>query len=407
MILKDYNTKQPLTYFSNKEVIHIPDQFIKKPFFAMWVSNVMNIDLPIIEDIIDYQNKIIEMLDVAKSYHITDLMFQVRTTNDAFYESKLNPYSRFLTGQEGKKPPIDIMKWIIEQTHKAGIKFHAWCNPYRISVRKDLSVDAYLDTCDDLNFAKKNPHLIITDPEGKMILNPARQEVKDFIIESMIEIIQSYDVDGIHFDDYFYPYGGLSEERNDLKEFDQRIDLSQSLGDFRRQQVTDVIDGVHKALKNMNPNIRFGVSPFGIWKTKANDPEGIDIDPKCGQSFYGQYADAKLWVEKKMLDYIVPQVYWDFSHHLAPFADIVRWWAEVCKNSEVDLYIGHGPYRLGTEGGFLNPLEIVNQIAYAASFEQVKGHVFFTYNTFISTGKQLVGMQSLKKALERDGHEKN
>jgi uncharacterized lipoprotein YddW (UPF0748 family) len=399
MKLKHPSTQQTLTYFNSDEPIIIPDTFSKKPFFAMWVSNVLNIDLPILTDLESYKKLILEMLDVAISYQITDIMFQVRTTNDAFYASKLNPYSRYLTGKEGIKPPIDIMRWIIDETHKKGIKFHAWCNPYRISMIKDLSIDAYLETCDDLNFAKKHRHLIVTDKEGKMILNPASPEVKQFIIDTMVELASDYPVDGIHFDDYFYPYHGLSDDHNDLAYFEKRIDQLQNLDDFRRQQVTDVIDGVHKALKKLNPNIRFGVSPFGIWKTTASDPMGIPIDPKCGQSYHGQYADAKLWVEKEMIDYIVPQVYWDFAHSLAPFADIVKWWASVCKDSSVDLYIGHGAYRLGKDGSYKDPMEIVNQINYAASFEAVKGHVFFTYKTFISKDEPYEGMQKLKEAL--------
>ena len=399
MNIKHPKTKQALTYFNSDEVITIPNQFIKKPFFAMWVSNVRNIDLPVLTDLDRYKKQIIDMLETAKAYHITDIMFQVRTTNDAFYASKLNPYSRYLTGKEGLNPPIDMMRWIIEETHKAGIKFHAWCNPYRISVEKNMSIEDYLKTCDDLNYAKKHPELIVTDPEGQMILNPASSEVKAFIIDTMVELAQTYPIDGIHFDDYFYPYGGLSEDRNDLSYFEKRKDQSQSLGDFRREQVTDVIEGVYKAIKKVNPAVLFGVSPFGIWKTTSTDPTGIPIDPKCGQSYHGQYADAKHWVEAHMLDYIVPQVYWDFAHKLAPFADIVRWWANVCKDSKVDLYIGHGAYRLGQEDAFQDPLEIVNQISYAASFEAVKGHVFFTYNTFISKGRTHEGMQKLKEAL--------
>jgi uncharacterized lipoprotein YddW (UPF0748 family) len=392
-------SEEPIYYYNTKQQIMIPDTYQSKDFRALWVSNVINIDLPTIEDIELYQSKVIHMLETCLSYNINAIFFQVRTNNDAFYESKLNPYSRYLTGQEGKKPPFDILKWIIAEARKRNIEFHAWCNPYRVSMKAQMSPDEYLKTCDDLNFAKKHPELTVLDKNGQIILNPGKQEVKDFIIESMLELASNYDIDGIHFDDYFYPYAGLDDQRNDLTDFKQRKDQTQTLDDFRRQNVTDVIKGVHQSLKNLNPRLRFGVSPFGIWMNRANDPRGSNTDPKCSQSYDNQYADAYLWVKEGYLDYIVPQIYWEFGHPIAPFADIADFWVNVIKNTNVDLYIGHGAYRLGNEGEFENPYEIVNQLKYVSQYQEVKGHVFFTYHTFIDKGKTEEGMQKLKELL--------
>ncbi|MCR3905411.1 MAG: family 10 glycosylhydrolase [Tenericutes bacterium] len=388
---------EPICYYNTNQQIIIPDDYQQKAFRALWVSNVINIDLPTVEDIDVYQNKVITMLETCLSYNINAIFFQVRTNNDAFYESKLNPYSRYFTGQEGQKPPYDVLKWIIEETKKRNIEFHAWCNPYRVSMKAQMSPDEYLKTCDELNFAKKHPELTVLDKNGQIILNPAKQEVKDFIIESMVELASNYDIDGIHFDDYFYPYAGLDDHKNDLVEFSQRKDQSQSLGDFRRQNVTDVIKGVYQALKKLNAKLQFGVSPFGIWMNKANHQLGSNTDPKCSQSYDNQYADAYLWVKEGYLDYIVPQIYWEFGHPIAPFADIADFWVNAVKNTSVDLYIGHGAYRLGNEGEFENPYEIVNQLKYVSQFPEVKGHVFFTYHTFIDQGKTEEGMQKLKE----------
>jgi len=399
MRVKHPSTLEEIKHFNSDEPILINEPLVAKPFKAMWVSNVVNIDLPVFDEIETYQNKIIEMLDVAEDYGLSALFFQVRTTNDAFYTSKLNPYSRYFTGKEGKKPPFDILPWIIEKTHERGLEFHAWCNPYRISVNGALSEKDYLDTCDALNFAKKHPECILKAKDSKLILNPARDEVKTLIIDSMVELAQHYAIDGIHFDDYFYPYGEIDDNQADLKEYAERTDLYQSLGDFRRDQVTHVIDGVYKALKKVNPNLRFGVSPFGIWKNKSSDPLGSNTDSKCSETYFHQYADTRKWITEKMMDYVVPQIYWPFSHPIAPFADICDWWADLCQAHGMDLYIGHGAYRLGREN-FGNEDELVNQVGYAASKKSVKGHVFFTYNTFREPKDAKAGMNKLKVLLQ-------
>ena len=400
-LFKYKHPDEPIYYFQTNHQIEIPETFNLKDFRAMWVSNVLNIDLPTVEDIDTYQRKVIEMLETCLSYNINAIFFQVRTTNDAFYESKLNPYSRYLTGKEGKKPPFDVLKWIIEETKKREIEFHAWCNPYRVSMKSSMTKDEYLKDCDDLNFAKKHPELTVLDKNGQIILNPAKKKVKQFIIDSMVELANNYDVDGIHFDDYFYPYAGLDENNNDFADFAVRTNHSYTLGDFRRQNVSDVIQGVHEALKHLNPKIRFGVSPFGIWKNKANDPKGSNTDPRCSESYDNQYADAYLWVKKGYVDYIVPQIYWEFGHPIAPFADILDWWVNLLKGSSVDLYIGHGAYRLGNEGEFENIFEITNQLKYANQYPEVKGNVFFTYKTFINQDQSKMGMKEVKKLLTR------
>lgn len=399
MKLFKYSDRKPVYYYNTLKQVEIPGDYHNKSFRAMWVSNVVNIDLPTVEDIDQYQNEIIKMLETCVEFNLNAIFFQVRTTNDAFYESKLNPYSRYFTGKEGKKPPYDVLKWIISETKKRDIEFHAWCNPYRISMDGKLSIEDYLNTCDDKNFAKRYPEHIILDQKGQLILNPAKNEVKDFIVASMVEIISNYDVDGIHFDDYFYPYSGLDEKKDDYQEFKYQ---KETLGDFRRENVNDIVRGVYKAIKNINQNIRFGISPFGIWKNKKTDEYGSNTDLACTESYYALYADTLAWINEGIIDYIVPQIYWEFGHKIAPFADICDFWVDVCKNSKVDLYIGHGAYRLGTKGDFLNKMEIVNQVKYANQYKEVKGNVFFTYKNFIDKEQAYSGMQELKKLLNGD-----
>ena len=399
MKLTKYNTNEPINYYHTDKQIEIPEVYIEKDVRALWVSNVVNIDLPTIEDLDNYQSQIIQMLETCMSYNINTIFFQVRTTNDAFYESKLNPYSRYFTGKEGKKPPFDVLAWVIEETKKRNISFHAWCNPYRVSMNGKLSIEEYLETCDPLNFAKKHPELIVCDKGGKLIMNPASSIVKAFIIESMNELAKNYDIDGIHFDDYFYPYSGLHETINDLSEFEKQ---SLSLGDFRRKNVNDVIEGVYQTVKSVNPKLQFGVSPFGIWKNQKSTEFGSNTDPKCSESFYGQYADTLTWIKNGYVDYVVPQIYWEFGHKIAPFADICDFWVKVCENHDVDLYIGHGAYRLGNDGEWQNEKEITNQLKYTSQYDTIKGNVFFTYKTFIDKEKAYKGMQELRNLLNKE-----
>jgi uncharacterized lipoprotein YddW (UPF0748 family) len=398
MKLFKYVDKKPIYYYKSNKQVLIPDVYIGKDFRAVWVSNVANIDLPTVENLELYKEKVYELLDTCDEFNINAVIFQVRTTNDAFYESKLNPYSRFFTGKEGKKPPFDILKWIIGETKKRGIEFHAWCNPYRVSVNGKLSVEEYLNSCDDLNFAKKQPDYIVLDKKGKLILNPAIKEVQDFIIASMVEIVENYDVDGLHFDDYFYPYSGFHDVYNDNIQFNNQ---TLELGDFRRKNVNDIIKGVYEAIKKVNSKVQFGVSPFGIWKNTKPNEFGSNTALGCTESYYALYADTLEWINKEYVDYIVPQVYWEFGHKIAPFADICDFWNKVCKDKKVDLYIGHATYRLGSEGEFSNKMEIVNQVKYANQYDTVKGNVFFTYKNFIDKEEAYQGMNELRKLLAR------
>lgn len=399
MKLFKYQTEDPICYYNTDKQVEVPDKYNPKELRAMWVSNVVNIDMPTIENMDVYKERFMLLMKTCEDFNINCLYFQVRTTNDAFYESDLNPYSRYFTGKEGRKPSFDVLKWMIDEAHQRNIEFHAWCNPYRVSMNGELSIEEYLETCDDLNFAKIHPEYLVLDKNGKLILNPALIEVKDFIIKSMAEIVERYNVDGIHFDDYFYPYSGLHDVVNDDEQFQKQ---SLSLGDFRRQNVNDVIKGVYEIVKKTNPKAKFGVSPFGIWKNKKPGVYGSNTDPACTESYDSLYADTLAWIEGEYLDYVVPQIYWEFGHRIAPFADICDFWVDVCKEKSIDLYIGHGAYRLGSDGEFSNKMEIVNQLKYANQFDVVKGNVFFTFKTFLDTEKAYDGMQELKKLLNGD-----
>lgn len=397
------DNKKPINYFETNEQVVIPSEYKEKSVRAFWVSTVANIDLPVLKEELEYKKLLDEIVANAVKFNINTIYFQVRPLNDAFYMSKLNPISRYLMGEEGLNPPFDVLKYLIDAAKKENIEIHAWANPYRVSRPiGDLTKDEYLATLDDKNFAKRNPNLIIKDETGQLILNPTREEVKQFIVDSMVEILENYDVKGVHWDDYFYPYAKLSEEDNDLKEFENRKDKSQALDDFRRMHVTDVIKMTYEAVKAVNKDLQFGVSPFGIWQSKHTDPRGANVAENVSASYIRQYADTLDWIEKEIIDYIVPQLYWEFGHNLAPFADLAKWWANAVKGTNVKLYIGHAAYRLGNEGEFENINEVANQLRFANSFDEVSGNVFFTYKNFKGIEVSKDGMEQIRKTLNKE-----
>lgn len=400
--MKLYTFKEPnkpiLDWDGNQVVI--PKKYHEKPVRAFWVSNVVNIDMPNQLDLKKYKEKLKEIIETAKNYNINTIFFQVRTNNDAYYKSKLNPTSRYLVGKEGDPLLFDPLDWIVKEAHKNNIELHAWCNPYRVSMANH-DKDEWLESASDLNLAKRRKDLLVLDTEGLIILNPAKAEVKQHIIDSMMEIIKNYDVDGIHFDDYFYPYKPLHHEHDDIEEYEKEKDKNQSLDDFRERQVDEVIKGVYDAVKAYNPKLQFGVSPFGVWKTNLSDPNGSRNVGGVYESGISQHANSYRWVKEGFIDYIVPQLYWDFAFEKAPFADMTNWWVDLCKGTNVKLYIGHGAYRLGRDGQYEDKMEIVNQVKYANQFKEVQGNIFFTYKTFVQDGPEKEGMLELKKLFNK------
>ena len=225
--------------------------------------------MPLFNDEKEYRLELEEIIKTALKYNINTIFFQVRPLNDAFYTSKLNPYSRFLMGKEGQKPPFDVLEYLIQLAKPHKIAIHAWCNPYRVSMKiNNLTKEEYLNSLSELNFARKYPELVISDENKQLILNPTKEAVKQFIIASMVEIVSNYDVKGIHWDDYFYPYAALSKTDNDLEDFEGREDKSLSLGDFRRKHVTNIVKRTYQALKDKNEKLKFEFHRLEFGKVK-------------------------------------------------------------------------------------------------------------------------------------------
>lgn len=328
---------------------------------AVWISTVYSADYPSTTNNEEAQkNEFIQKLDQAQALGLNTVVVQVRPKGDAFYESELNPWSAVLTGVQGMDPGYDPMEFMIEETHKRGMEFHAWMNPYRITTS---GTDLTALSAD--NMARQHPDWILTY-NNAMYYNPAKDEVKEYICDTVAEIVENYDVDAIHFDDYFYPSNYPLPEGEDR---------DGETADERREHVNDLIKQVYKTIKKADSSVEFGISPMGIWKNSTSDAAGSAT--RGTEGYYSVFGDAKTWVEKGWVDYIVPQIYWEQGNAYADYETLVKWWSNVVKGTGVELYIGHGIYK------DLVASEIVEQIRVNEKYN-VDGSFFFSLRDLLN-----------------------
>ncbi len=323
---------------------------------GMWVATVYGIDWPKEKSNIKAQKKqFIEILDNLKNLNFNAVFVQIRPSSDAFYKSNINPWSEYLTGTQGQDPGYDPLKFMITETHKRDMEFHAWLNPYRITTS-----GTDLDKLYKLNPARLNPSWVLSY-EDALFYNPENPEVIKYIATTVFEIVKKYYVDGIHFDDYFYPYNyplpkGESREGN--------------VADKRREAVNDMMRLVNKVIKSTRECVQFGVSPFGVWKNKSSDPRGSDT--KNLESYYEVYADTLTWIEEGIIDYVAPQIYWTIDNKTSAYETSISWWSDVVRDSDVRLYIGQNI------GNIEIAKEIEKQININRDYCEVEGSIFFS-----------------------------
>ena len=351
-------------------------------FRAVWVSTVLNLDYPTsgTTDAVSLKLQADKILDDAEAMGMNAVVLQVRPSADAFYKSDYFPWSVYLTGERGKAPSdsFDPLQYWVEEAHKRGMELHAWINPYRIT--KNTEEDTITSVSGLLNGhpAKTHENWAVSY-NGDLYFDPGIPAVQQYIVDAAVEIVEKYDVDGIHLDDYFYP----GTDFNDEKTYQKYAKANVSLADWRRSNVDTLIRMLDEALHKADPDIRFGVSPFGIWANQATMAEGSDTNG--AESYTQHYADTRKWVKLGWLDYVAPQIYWHIGHDLADYATLVDWWSETVRGTGVDLYVGHAAYRVGAEGenkAWATPAELVRQISLNCKYEEVKGSIYFRYRFF-------------------------
>lgn len=397
MKLNKYRSDEYVHYWNSDEVVEIPEyHFDKQSVRGVWVSTVANIDVPKGLPENEYKEYLTKMIENIASYNINTIIFQVRPNNDAFYPSKLNPWSRYITGEEGKDPGFDVLKYVIEEAKKHDIKVHAWMNPYRVSQASldqlNMTKEEYLATLAPNNFARLHPEHTILDGANKIILSPSHPEVIDFVTKTIMEVVDNYDVEGVHIDDYFYPYAKIPEEREQEDYLKYRLDETQCLDDFRRMNVNKMIKNIHDSLKNSfsknNKKVLFGISPFAIYRTNSAILEGGwekgSYNAAGALQCYSElYSDVYLWMKENWIDYVVPQVYFPFERKDVTYHDLTKWWSDICNETHTILYIGMGLYQMGSNEVWQNPNEIENQLRFNCNFNNVAGTIFFTYHDLV------------------------
>jgi uncharacterized lipoprotein YddW (UPF0748 family) len=363
-----------------------------RSFRGVWVATVANIDWPKNpnDSFEKKQQDYINLLKFYKDLHFNAVIVQIRTAGDAFYPTELAPWSKYLTGQEGAAPniPIDPLEWLIKTTHDYGMDFHAWINPYRATM--SLITDELSQKHD---FYKHQDWML---PYGKKYYyNPGIPEVSDHIVCVVQEIVKRYEVDGIHLDDYFYPYKIAGQTFNDQKTY-EKYGSGQEKNVWRRSNINRLIKDLSVSIKQTKPWVSFGVSPFGVWKNNTTDPKGSAT--RAGQTTYDDlYADPLLWMEKGWIDYLAPQLYWSMDYDLAAHKTLIDWWVAQKSNSRI--YIGNGPYKIydNADKAWGNPIEIANQLDYAKEKKEIDGHIFFSAKSLMNARVSSV-VEGLKTA---------
>ncbi|MCK3683540.1 family 10 glycosylhydrolase [Maribellus sp. YY47] len=359
----------------------------KYEFRAVWVATVANIDWPSKPglDTETQKAEAIRILDMHKDLGMNAVILQIRPSGDAFYRSEIEPWSRYLEGTQGQAPNpyYDPLEFWISECHARGMELHAWLNPYRITqkVNEELSAN----------------HIVFQHPEwvleygNKLYFDPGIPAVRSFIAEVVKDIVKRYDVDAIHMDDYFYPYP-TKEAFPDTASFQlySRGFLAENIGDWRRENVDITIKMLNETIKSVKPWVKFGISPFGVWRNKADDPRGSET--KAGTSNYdGLYANIIKWQEEGWIDYSLPQLYWHIGMPAADFEVLAHWWSNHTYGRA--LYIGQAPYRIDPGSNtpeWTEPDQLPKQLRMIHSIPEIGGSAYFSSKSF---NKNLLGFQ--------------
>jgi uncharacterized lipoprotein YddW (UPF0748 family) len=348
-------------------------------FRGVWIATVDNIDWPPkgMFDVEKQKAEFIRQLDMHQRNGMNAMIVQVRPAADAFYPSPFEPWSQWLTGVQGVPPSpyYDPLKFMIEETHKRGMEFHAWCNPYRA----DFSIGH--SSIAKTHITRVHPEWFLTYGDKKYF-DPSNLQAQQFVVDVIRDIVSRYDVDAIHMDDYFYPYRIAGKEFPDDNAF-RNSGTKLSKDDWRRSNVDSIILHLEQAIKQEKPWVKFGISPFSVWRNKDKDPEGSDT--RAGQTNYDDlYANIILWLQKGWIDYVAPQLYLEIGHSKIAYETMLDWWSKHTYGRH--LYIGQGIYRAleRNSTAWHDKNELPNQVKMLREYPNVQGSIYFSSNTFYS-----------------------
>jgi uncharacterized lipoprotein YddW (UPF0748 family) len=362
--------------------IHAQDSAVVRPEMrAVWIATVDNIDWPDKPTTNSEEQKasFIRLLDMHQRNGINTLIVQIRPATDAFYASNLEPWSEWLTGKQGLAPEpfYDPLSFMVTETHKRGMEFHAWMNPYRavFNIRSASIATNHV--------TRRHPNWFLTYGDKKYF-DPGHPEARQYVVEVVKDVVKRYNVDAIHFDDYFYPYPIPGKAFPDYKTF-KKYGNGMARNDWRRSNVDSIITMLSNAIRTENKNCQFGISPFGVWRNDDVDPRGSKT--KAGPTNYDfLYADILLWLKNGWIDYVAPQIYWEIGHKSADYEELVNWWSR--NTFGKNCYIGIGLYKAGSNYAWKQASQLPRQIDIIRKTPNIQGMAFFSSR---SLEKNLMG----------------
>jgi len=357
----------------------------KREFRGAWIATVVNYDWPSKPGLspAEQQSQLITLLDELKMSGINAVFFQIRAECDAFYQSSYEPWSYYLTGQQGVAPSpfYDPLEFVIKESHKRGMELHAWFNPYRA----EKTIGAYPFTANHIT--SQHPEWILKINQYKF-LNPGIPEVANYVTKIVIDVASRYDIDGVHLDDYFYPYPPDQITDQDLATFNLYNNGITNIADWRRENTNSLIAQIDDSLKSIKPYLKYGISPFGIWKSGV--PAGV-----TGMDAYSViYCDPMAWLKNQSVDYLAPQLYWPFGGG-QDYATLNNWWSDSTSSYNRHLYVGQAAYKASSYGA----QEIPAEINFNRNNPKCQGSIFFRAGNFLENPKGMT--DSLKYSSNR------
>lgn len=349
---------------------------------GVWIASVFNINYPSRADLdkAELQSELDKIVETTKKAGLNTIFFQVRPQSDALYDSKIYPVSKYMSTKGELE--LDALAYLIEAAHKENIAVHAWINPVRVTSKSGVETDDLAEG----NPAREHPEYVVRYGDGKLYYDLGIPEVRELICRGVEEIVRNYAVDGIVFDDYFYPYPvrytdektgeSRAYEFEDRHTYKQYNEAGLDIEDWRRNNVNMLVESVYKTVKQIDLSCIFGVSPFGIWENGYGDESG---SLTTGTESYSElYCDTLAWIDGGYVDYIAPQLYWTNETASAPYDHLCDWWQERVSGKKVRLLISHGAYRY--ENDWIDPFGIMtSQIEYASQKHHYKGSLFYGY----------------------------
>lgn len=344
-----------------------------REFRGVWVATVSNINYPSGQGLsVEAQRQeLVDLLDVMVAHNLNAIVFQVRPEGDAVYASDIEPWSRFLMGSQGTDPGFDPLQWLIEQAHPRGIEVHAWVNPYRAKVSLSSSLAAGHIALEQPGYAYEYGNFLWMDPGG--------EPVQERTIDVILDVVDRYDVDGIHFDDYFYPYPN-GEEFPDGATYDGYQDGGGmlALDDWRRDNVNQLVEVLYESIVGTRDHVRFGISPFGIYRPGM--PPGI-----TGLDQYAEiFADPLVWMDEGWVDYLAPQLYWPTTQTAQAYEPLLEWWSSMTSEGRY-IFAGNFLSQIGTSSAWTTE-ELVTQVELSRTYRDLgsMGNIFFHIEPFVS-----------------------